>query len=138
MTEKNVDAVSAPVPASSSSLTVAAASAPPTAIPTSTIVEKGSHKSRDTYEAVLIFDETDDLSDGEGGRSKRHQVVESDDSEDEELENNSSINNNTDNNNKNATEKRNRLLGEDVDVVKAEVTPQQDDHASLSPADQGK
>ncbi|KAF9272312.1 hypothetical protein BGZ68_002531, partial [Mortierella alpina] len=40
-----------------------------------------SPKPRDTYEAVLIFDEKDDLSDGEG-RSKRHTVVESDDDDD--------------------------------------------------------
>ncbi|KAF9129907.1 hypothetical protein BG015_004084, partial [Linnemannia schmuckeri] len=46
-------------------------------------------KSRDTYEAVPIFDGTDALSDGEGDRSKRQQVVESDD-EDEELEDNNS------------------------------------------------
>ncbi|KAG0282216.1 hypothetical protein BGZ96_000729 [Linnemannia gamsii] len=139
---ENVDTVSAPVPAIRSSLTAAAArSSPPNAIPTSTtIVEQSSHKSRDTYEAVLIFDETDDLSDGEGGRSKKHQVIESDDDEDEELKDNnnsnSNSNSNIDNNNKNATEEGNGLLGEDVDVAKAEVTPQQDDHASLSPVDQ--
>ncbi|KAG0030245.1 hypothetical protein BGZ81_002879 [Podila clonocystis] len=36
-----------------------------------------SSKSRDTYEAVLIFDERDDLSDGEGGRIRRKEVNDS-------------------------------------------------------------
>lgn len=142
---ENDDVESAPVPASSSTTITAAAAASAVvaaAIPTSTT--RGSNvKSRDTYEAVLIFDETDDLSDGEGGRSKRQQVVESDD-EDEELEDNN-INNNiaivstidNNSNGENATkEKEIVLLGEGEGVDKAEVTPQQDDHASLSPADQ--
>ncbi|KAG9067866.1 hypothetical protein KI688_011455 [Linnemannia hyalina] len=128
---ENIDVGSAPVSASPTTVTAAApvAADVDAAIPTLTTTRMGNNvKSRDTYEAVLIFDETDDLSDGEGGRSKRQQVVESDD-EDEELEDNN-INNNI------ATEEKEIvLLGEDEDVVKAEVTPQQDDHASLSPAD---
>ncbi|KAG0353586.1 hypothetical protein BGX24_007232, partial [Mortierella sp. AD032] len=83
-------------------LTVSAVPAAP--IPTSTTTRGGNLKSRDTYEAVLIFDDTDDLSDGEG-RSKLQEQVELDD-EDEE------------------------------NVVKLDVTPQQDEHASLPPADQ--
>ncbi|KAF9140407.1 hypothetical protein BGX30_006541 [Mortierella sp. GBA39] len=136
---ENVDVGSAPVPASSTTVTAAVAAA----IPTLTTTRMSNNvKSRDTYEAVLIFDETDDLSDGEGGRSKRQHVVESDD-EDEELDDNninniaivSTIDNNS-NNNENATEEKEIvLLGEGEDVVKAEVTPQQHDHASLSPAD---
>ncbi|KAK5808849.1 hypothetical protein F5H01DRAFT_350624 [Linnemannia elongata] len=144
---ENVDVESAPVPASSS--TTISAAAPATAavaaaIPTSTTTRRGnSVNSKDTYEAVLIFDETDDLSDGEGGHSKRQQVVESDD-EDEEFEDNninnipivSTIDNNSINNENATEEKEIVLLGEGEDAVKAEVTPQQDDHASLSPADQ--
>ncbi|KAF9289909.1 hypothetical protein BGZ74_000604, partial [Mortierella antarctica] len=36
-----------------------------------------SSKSRDTYEAVLIFDERDDLSDGEGGHIRRKEADDS-------------------------------------------------------------
>ncbi|KAF8926589.1 hypothetical protein BGZ47_002648 [Haplosporangium gracile] len=146
---ENVNTVSAPVPASSSTaFTAAAPAAAPAAaavIPSSTTTRRDNNvKSRDTYEAVLIFDETDDLSDGEGGHSKRTQVVESDDEDEEDMDNSNNIsiaidsnNNNINNNSENATEaNENVLLGEGEDVVKAEVTPQQDNHASLSPADQ--
>ncbi|KAG0276304.1 hypothetical protein BGZ95_007725 [Linnemannia exigua] len=134
-TNENV-AVLTPVPASSS-VTVSAPAAP---IPTSTTTRRGNLKSRDTFEAVLIFDETDDLSDGEG-RSKHQAQVESDDEYDDDEEEeavkeetnniNNAIVDTFDNNNNN----ENVLLG-DEDVVKVDVTPQQDDHASLSPADQ--
>ncbi|KAG0354367.1 hypothetical protein BGX24_006954, partial [Mortierella sp. AD032] len=136
-TNENV-AVLTPVPASSS-VTVAAVPAAP--IPTSTTTRRGNLKSRDTFEAVLIFDETDDLSDGEG-RSKHQEQVESDDEDDEDEEvavnedtnkiNNAIVDTIDISNNNNI---ENVLLG-DENVVKLDVTPQQDEHTSLSPADQ--
>ncbi|KAF9919787.1 hypothetical protein FBU30_010533 [Linnemannia zychae] len=91
-----------------------------TPVTTTSSTTKGTAKSRDTFEPVFITNETDDLSDGEG-RSKRTQTKSGDKEQDK-----------TDNIN-NAKEEENVLLGEDV--VKTDVIPQQDDHASLSPAD---
>lgn len=55
-----------------------------------------SRQPRDTYEAVMIFDETDDMSDGEGGRrskrSSRYVVIKDSDDEDDAADNNKSNN----------------------------------------------
>ncbi|KAF9904013.1 hypothetical protein EC991_003161 [Linnemannia zychae] len=128
-------AVSTPVPASSA-VTTSAPVVPAIPTSTTTTARKSNIKSRDTYEAILIFDETDDLSDGEGRSKGRAQVESDDDGSDEEYVKEDEkaiedISNNTDNNNS-ATE----LLGDDVVMAKVDVTPQQDDHAVLSPADQ--
>ncbi|KAF9103954.1 hypothetical protein BGX29_002632 [Mortierella sp. GBA35] len=117
--------ITTPVPATSFDAAAPAATVLLTSTTTTRVIAK---KPRDTYEAVFLLDETDDLSDGEG-RSKHVQVGSDDDSDDDDDDDD----NIDDKNNNRATV----LLGEDDVVNKtAEVTPQQDDHASLSPADQ--
>ncbi|KAG0049346.1 hypothetical protein BGZ83_005858 [Gryganskiella cystojenkinii] len=74
--------ISAAVPESAGKTSIVAAAVE---VAAPVVATQRSAKSRDTYEAILLFEERDDLSDGEG-RSKDQYLIGSDDEHDDTLD----------------------------------------------------